>query len=164
IRPGKKASDITPLFLDKEAFQNLIDKLANLFSDQKIDKVACIEGRGFILGSAVAYKLKLCLILIRQQGKLQNEILSATCTDYSGQEKVLEIHKDAILCGDNILIIDDWVETGNTLKTVIQLIQKCQGKVIGIGVFIDDSNENLKEYLRNYNYKFLEKVSQQDNF
>ncbi|MFH0937239.1 MAG: adenine phosphoribosyltransferase [Candidatus Daviesbacteria bacterium] len=158
IRPGKSASDITPLLLEGSVFHSLIDDLVKLFEGQQIDKVACVEGRGFILGSAVAYKLGVGLVPVRQKGKLQNEIISTTFVDYSEKEKELELHLDAITKGDKILIIDDWVETGNTLRAVIKLIEQSQGEVVGVGTLMDDSKDDLKNYLKKYNYKYLEQA------
>ncbi len=85
-------------------------------------------------------------------------------TDYSGKEKELQIHQDAFTKEDKVLIIDDWVETGETIKTAIKLIEKAGGKIIGIGVSIDDSNQDLKFLLEKYNYRFLERTKHGDNF
>lgn len=93
IRPGKGASDITPLLLDKKAFSELIDVFADLFKDKKIDKIACIEGRGFILGSALAYKIKAGIIPLRIGGKLKNKTYSFPFKDYTKQGKARWNHK-----------------------------------------------------------------------
>lgn len=164
VRPGKKASDITPLFANAKAFRELVHRTATLFRDGHIDKVACIEGRGFILGSAVAYKLDVGLIPIRIKGKLQNETHQETFRDYSKEEKTLEIHADAVSNGEKVLIIDDWLETGESVKAAIRLVEKCGGEVIGVGVFIDDSTEDVKKSLKSYDYRYLEIVSPEDNF
>ncbi len=164
LRPGKGATDITPLLSKGDAFHQLIKNISDLFSDQKINKVACIEGRGFILGSAVAYHLHAGVIPIRRKGGLKNKIYSLKYVDYSGKEKSLEMHRDALMAGEKILIIDDWVETGATIKTTVRLIKKCGGNIIGIGVFMDDSNPRVKQSLSKYNYRYLEKVTAQDMF
>lgn len=163
IRPGKTTSDITPLIADSIAFNNLIQDLCNLFQNIQIDKVAGIEAMGFVLGAAVANKLNLGLVLIRKDG-LQNDIFSEKFKDYTGKEKELSIHKDAIKEGEKILIIDDWVETGGAIKTVIGLINKCKGEIVGIGVLMDDSNDEMHSFLQKYNYKYLDKVAPGDNF
>lgn len=164
IRKGNGASDITPLLKDGVAFSTLVNDLSGLFKDLTVDKIACVEGRGFILGSPVAYEMKVGLVPIRTAGKLKNGIYSELFTDYSGKEKSLEIHEDGIKKGDRVLLIDDWVETGATIKTAISLIEKCGGIVIGIGTFMDDSSDNLKSELEKYNYKYIIKVSQEDEF
>ena len=164
LRAGKGASDITPLLSNGVAFLNLIKDLARLFNNVTVDKVAGVEGRGFILGSPVAYEIKVGLIPIRTAGKLKNEVYSEKYIDYSGKEKYLEIHQDAIKPGEKILLIDDWLETGATVKAAIKLIEKCEGIVSGIGVFMDDSSETLREELKKYNYQYIAKVNYNDKF
>ena len=135
-----------------------------MFVSIQIDKVACVEGRGFLLGAPVAYGLKVGLVPIRSLGKLNNKVFSETLIDYSGKEKALEIHEDAINTSEKILLIDDWVETGATIKAAIKLIEKCGGKVVGIGAFMDDTKDDLREELKKYNYQYLEKVVADDKF
>ncbi|MBI4078904.1 MAG: adenine phosphoribosyltransferase [Candidatus Levybacteria bacterium] len=164
IRPGRTASDITPLFANANAFAELVDKLSSFFQEQKVDKVACIEGRGFILGAAVAIKLGAGVIPIRKKGSLQNDTHEETFRDYSGKEKTLEVHKDAILPNESIVIIDDWLETGASVEAAIKLIEQTKGKVVGVGVFMDDSTEQVKKELEKYKYKYVEKTSPKDVF
>lgn len=164
LRPGRGATDVLPIFFDGEVFHQLIDHLVDLFSDISIDKVACIEGKGFILGSAVAYKLNCGLAPIRNTEKIRNDQYTFTITDYSGNEKTFGILKDSVEEGERILVIDDWVETGNTTKAAIHLIESCKGTVVGIGALMDDTKEEIKDFLSKYNYKYLEQVSDKDNF
>ncbi|MFA6250809.1 MAG: purine phosphoribosyltransferase family protein [Candidatus Shapirobacteria bacterium] len=164
LRPGKGATDISPLLGNAVAFVDLINDLIGLFDNLKVDKVACIEGRGFLLGAPVAFGLKAGLVPIRSPGKLKNQIYSETFIDYSGKEKTLEIHQDAISVGERIVIVDDWVETGATIKAAIKLIEKCGGKVVGVAAFMDDSNDELKEELKKYNYNYIEKVRKGDKY
>lgn len=164
VREGKGASDITPLLKDGTAFNEMVTRIAGLFNNVKVDAVAAIEGRGFILGGAVALKMGCGVIPLRYPGKLKNETYSQTFIDYSGKEKKLQIHKDAISNGQNILIVDDWLETGATIKTAIKLVEQCNGKIVGVGIFMDDSSDETKELLSKYNYKFLEQVNSADAF
>jgi len=164
IREGNGASDITPLFKDGPALFNLVSDLNNLFKDLNFDKIACVEGKGFILGSPIAYLRKVGLVQIRSAGKLKNDTFSKSFVDYSKNERILEIHKDAIDKGEKVLIIDDYVETGETIKAAISLIEKCGGEVVGIGSFFDDSSNELKKELEKYNYKYVEKSSKEDKF
>ena len=164
LRPGKWASDITPLLNNGEAFNNLVQDLIKLFEGVEVDKVACVEGRGFLMGAPVAFGLTVGLIPIRAKGKLKNEVYSETYIDYSGKEKILEIHLDAINKGEKVILIDDWVETGATIKAAVKLIEKCGGKVVGVGAFMDDSSDALKKELEKYNYHYLEKVGDEDKF
>ena len=104
------------------------------------------------------------IVLLRKSGKLKNDVYSQSYTDYTGKEQVLEIHKDNLKEGARVLIIDDWVESGGTIKAAISLLKQCKTQVVGIGALVDDSSDALKEELSAYNYKFLEKVEKGDNF
>lgn len=164
IRPGQKASDITPIFLNPAVYMHLINDLFSLFYTQKIDKLAAIEGRGFLLAAPLALKLNIGLALIRTKGKLQNQTYSQTYIDYSKSKKTLEIHCDSIQPAEKVLLIDDWLETGSTVHTAIKLVEKCGGTIVGIGCLIDDSSDETKSKLQKYNYKYLEKVTSSDKF
>lgn len=164
LRPGKGATDITKLLSDNEAFKSLIGDLTEVFADTIIDKVVCIDGWGTLLGAPTAYALGVGLIPIRSPGKLRNEVFSEIYTDYSGKEKTLEIHRDSLKNGERVLLIDDWVETGSTVMTAVKLIEKCGGKVVGIGTFMDDTKPEVHDKLKQYNYKYVAKVESGDNF
>ncbi len=164
LRAGNGASDITPLLANKEAFRALVEALAVKASDLVIDKVVCVEGRGFLIGSPVAFKLNAGLVPVRSPGKLKNETFTETYTDYSGHGKSLQLHIDAVQQDERVLIVDDWVETGATMKATIRLLEKCGAKIIGIIAFMDDTNEELKQELRSYNYRYIETVARDDTF
>lgn len=164
LRPGKGASDPTLLFADQLAFEELIKRLASLFDPNDFDKIICIEGKGFLLGGAVANAMKKGVALVRTRGKLKNETYSVNYSDYSKEEKTLEIQKNSIAEGEKVIIVDDWVETGNTIKAAIELIGKCGGKIVGIGAFMDDSSQELKKEFEQYSYRFLEEVTREDKF
>ncbi len=128
--------DITPLLKNATLFKKAVDALAGEFKGKKIDKVASVESRGFILGSAIAYKLGASFIPVRKKGKLPH------LTYYSEYEleygtDILEMHQDAIEKGDKVLIIDDLLATGGTLGAVINLVKKMGGKIAGIGFLIE---------------------------
>lgn len=164
IRSGISAADITPLLGNTQAFHDVIDALAKWLHDKKITKVICIEGRGFLFGSAVAYKMNLGIIPVRTEGKLQQETYAETYTDYSGKEKILEIHKDNLSASDVVGIIDDWIETGETIFATINLIEKCGAKVGGISVLMDDSTDVVKTKLEKYSYSYILKRIPDDTF
>lgn len=163
IRPGNGATDITPLFENAEAFQELVNRICLQLQDTNVTHIVAVEGRGFILGAAVAYAMKIGFIPIRYPGELKNKTYSETFIDYSGKEKTLQIHTDVLNAHENIAIIDDWIETGATVKATINLVEKCGGVVKAIVAFMDDSNDSLKSYLTKYNYTFLDKVEEGDN-
>ncbi|MDP3789031.1 MAG: adenine phosphoribosyltransferase, partial [Candidatus Omnitrophota bacterium] len=128
--------DITPLLKDARLFKKAVDLLAKQFEDKKIDKVASIESRGFIFGSAVAYKLGASFVPVRKKGKLPHLTYFSEYELEYGKD-VLEMHQDAINKGENVLIIDDLLATGGTLTAAIDLIEKTGGRVAGIGFLIE---------------------------
>jgi len=164
LRPGNGATDTTPLLNDGKAYTRLIDELIGKFEGIRIDKVVCVEGRGFLLGAPVAYGMKAGLVPVRVRGKLKNPVYWETFKDYSGKVRELEIHKDAVKNGERVIVVDDWIETGETVKAAIRLVEKCGGSVVGVGAFMDDSSERLKEELRGYNYMFIDQVNEGDIF
>src|SRR3989344_1006022 len=113
---NSKKGDISPLLADKEAFNRAVQDMLEPFLGEKIDKVAGIEARGFIFAGAIARSLNTGVVMIRKGGKLPCEVLKEVCIDYSGEEKSLEIARDAIKKGERILVVDDWVETGAQSK------------------------------------------------
>src|SRR5258708_15797310 len=125
LRPGKGATDITPLLQNGKAFHSLIEAMATK-TPTKIDLIACTEGRGFILGSSLAYALGIGIIPLRYPGKLKNATFAQSYIDYSGKEKTLEIHQDAVAPHQNVLIVDDWVETGETVMACVRIVENCK--------------------------------------
>jgi len=166
IRPGVGAADISPLLLDGELFQQVIDGLAVAVEGVPVDKVACVEGRGFLLGSAVAYRLGAGLIPLRHAGRLKSAVptVSASFIDYTRTRKQLEMQIDAVVPGERLLVVDDWVETGATVLAALELIQGRGGIVVGISVLIDDTCPALRASLSPYNYHFLAQTAQGDHF
>ncbi|EQD43239.1 Adenine phosphoribosyl transferase [mine drainage metagenome] len=148
-KKGIVFKDITPLLLDSQAFSITIDYLANRVSGRRIDKIAGIEARGFIIGAALAYVLKCAFIPIRKAGKLPYyKISTAYDLEYGHQE--IEVHKDAIKEGDNVLIADDLLATGGTALAALQLVNTLKGNVAGF-VFVTELKDlNGKERLRPY--------------
>ena len=129
--------DFTPLFADPKVFRSLVLDLCRPFRAANINKVACPESIGFILGSAVAAELKLGLIPIRKAGKLPNikrNVARQRFVDYTGESSGFEINKALIAQGDRILLVDDWVETGGQLRGLSKLLEKRGAVVSGISV------------------------------
>ena len=126
--------DITTLIKDSKAFSHSIDKIIDISKKGNFDKVAAIESRGFIFASAVSYKLKKPLIMMRKKNKLPAEKYSVDFKLEYGTA-TLEIHKDSINKGENILIIDDLIATGGTAEAGAKLVEISGGKVAGF-IFI----------------------------
>ena len=128
--------DVTTLFDDPDGFQLAIKQLLAPYLGQKIDKVAGLEARGFILGGAVAYHLGCGFVPIRKQGKLPGSVISQEYTLEYGQA-VLELHEDAIEAGETVLVVDDLLATGGTAEAGVKLIERLGGDVTACAFVID---------------------------
>lgn len=121
--------DITTLLQDAKSYQRMIDLLSHRYVGQHIDKVVGVEARGFIIGSALAYKLGAGIVLVRKPGKLPSEIFSKTYDLEYGTD-TLEIHRDAIKPGERILIADDLLATGGTMSAVVDMVNSMGGEIV----------------------------------
>ena len=128
--------DITPLLKDKVCFHAAIKQLADHYRGKPIDAIVSNEARGFIVGAALAYELGVGFIPVRKKGKLPYKCVNLT---YKKEYEcdTIEIHQDAIVKGENILIIDDLLATGGTVKANIELVEKLGGNVVGLGFLIE---------------------------
>jgi adenine phosphoribosyltransferase len=146
--------DITTLLKDKEAFRYAIDSLYDIAAGYKIDKVAAIESRGYIIASVIAYKLHAGFIPIRKSGKLPAETIKKSYSlEYGVNE--LEIHKDAVASGEKILLIDDLLATGGTAAASAELIESLGGTVEAILFLIELQSLNGRKLLEKYNVHSL---------
>ena len=127
--------DITPLLMDPAAFRSCIDHFASL-TKKKVDSVISIESRGFILGSALAYALGAGFVPIRKEGKLPHKKFK-TSYELEYGEAVVEIHADAVHPGSHVVLIDDVLATGGTMKAAIELVSKFGAEVSGIYFLIE---------------------------
>ena len=128
--------DVTTLFNDPDGFQLAIKQLVAPYLEQKIDKVAGLEARGFILGGAVAYHMGCGFVPIRKQGKLPRSVISQDYKLEYGQA-VLELHEDAIEAGETVLVVDDLLATGGTAEAGVKLIERLGGDVTACAFVID---------------------------
>ena len=135
-REGIVFKDITTVLRDPIAFKNAVDLLANYFEKHKIDYIAGIEARGFIFGSALAYKLGVGFIPIRKPGKLPAKTERVSYQLEYGTDS-LEIHIDAIEPGKRVLIVDDLLATGGTAEAAIKLVKRIGGVIIGIAFVVE---------------------------
>jgi len=135
-REGILFKDITTVLSDKEAFKNCVDLLADYYKRQKIDYIAGIEARGFIFGSALAYKMEVGFIPIRKPGKLPSKTERVSYDLEYGKDS-LEIHTDAVEPGKRVLIVDDLLATGGTAEAAIKLVKKIGGIIVGIAFVVE---------------------------
>lgn len=135
-KPGIMFRDITTLIKDKDAYQQVIDDFYEVFKNDKIDYVAAIESRGYLVGAPLAYKLGAGLIIIRKPGKLPADVEKVEYALEYGTD-ALEIHKDAIEKGKRVLIIDDLLATGGTIGAACQLVEKVGGEIVSIAFMIE---------------------------
>ena len=135
-KPGIMFRDITTLLKDPVGFRITIEEIVNRYSGRKIDKVAGIESRGFIVGAPVAYSLGVGFVPIRKKGKLPAETVGHDYELEYGRDRV-EIHVDAIRPGDQVLLLDDLIATGGTAEAASKLIEKMGGTVVECCFVID---------------------------
>jgi adenine phosphoribosyltransferase len=128
--------DISTLLKNKEAFKHSIDELAKEFQAKGIEYVVGVEARGFIFGSALAYKLGVGFIPVRKKGKLPYKTNSVTYQLEYGSD-TLEIHEDAIPANAKVLVMDDLLATGGTVKAVIDLLKQQQANIVAVAFIVE---------------------------
>jgi adenine phosphoribosyltransferase len=146
---GIQFKDITTLLKNGELLAQAVDQMYDPFRELEINKIVGIEARGFIFGSALAYKLNLGFIPIRKPGKLPAEVEKEEYNLEYGQDSV-EMHRDAIEEGEKILIVDDLLATGGTAAATVRLIEKLGGEVVGLSFLIELTELKARSLLKNY--------------
>ena len=144
--------DITTLIKDKDAFKNCIDQMSQTIIKLNCDKIAAIESRGFIFASPLSYNLSKPNILMRKKNKLPAEKYSVDFELEYGKA-TLEIHKDSIQTGEQIVIIDDLIATGGTAEAAAKLVEKSGGQVLGFVFAINLFDLGGKKLLEEKGYK-----------
>ena len=128
--------DITTLLGNARAFRRAIDELVQPWAGTKIDKVAGMEARGFILGGAVAHQLSAGFVPIRKKGKLPHAVVSIAYSLEYGLDE-MEVHQDAVTPGERVILIDDLIATGGTAEGAVKLLQKIGAEVAAACFVID---------------------------
>jgi adenine phosphoribosyltransferase len=135
-KPGIMFRDITTLLGNARAFRTVVDQLVQPWAGIRIDKVAGIEARGFILGGAVAHQLSVGFVPVRKKGKLPWRTVAQDYQLEYGTD-TMEVHEDAFEAGENVLIIDDLIATGGTAFAAVKLIEKLDAKTAGASFVVD---------------------------
>lgn len=142
--------DITSILQDPDGLKLAIDKMQTCLNDMDIDVIVGTESRGFIFGVPIAYNLKKSFVPIRKKGKLPCETISMDY-DLEYGKATLEIHKDAVLPGQKVALIDDLLATGGTLQASVKLIERLGGKVAVIVTLLELAGLCGREKLKGYN-------------
>jgi adenine phosphoribosyltransferase len=135
-KPGILFRDITTLLGDARAFRRAVDELVQPFAGLKIDKVAGIEARGFILGGAVAHQLSAGFVPMRKRGKLPHATRSVEYALEYGTD-VMEMHIDAVAQGERVILVDDLIATGGTALAAADLLEQAGAAIVGATFVID---------------------------
>ncbi|MFB6088560.1 MAG: adenine phosphoribosyltransferase [Candidatus Aenigmatarchaeota archaeon] len=139
--------DITTLLKDKDAFQHAIDGMSRRFKNEDVDVIAGIESRGFIVGGALAYKMNKGFIPFRKPNKLPRETISHEYEKEYGSD-IIEVHRDDIKEGQNVLIVDDLVATAGTAEAAIELVEKTGANIVGLVFIVSQPVEGFEDNLR----------------
>ena len=128
--------DVTTLFADPRGFRMAVDQMLHPYMGLEIDKVVGLEARGFILGGAIAHQLAKGFVPVRKKGKLPGTTISQ---DYKLEygEAIVEIHDDALLPGEKVLVVDDLLATGGTASAGIKLIKRLGGEIVSCAFIVD---------------------------
>jgi adenine phosphoribosyltransferase len=135
-RPGVQFRDITTLLQDPVGLRITVERLIAPFEERRVDKVAGIEARGFILGGAVALGLGAGFVPVRKHGKLPWQTIGEDYALEYGNDRV-EIHVDALLEGEQVLLVDDLIATGGTAEAAIRVIERSRAQVVGCAFVVD---------------------------
>jgi adenine phosphoribosyltransferase len=135
-KPGILFRDITTMLGDARAFRRAVDELVHPYAGTRVDKIAGIEARGFILGGAIAHQLSAGFVPIRKKGKLPHDTVRiAYSLEYGVDE--MEMHRDAIVPGEKVILVDDLIATGGTAEAATKLLQQMGANVVAACFVID---------------------------
>ena len=156
-KEGINFKDITPIMLDSVLSNDMLDQLYDTYKNQNIEAVAGIESRGFLFGYPLAMRLGVPFILIRKKGKLPYDKISHDY-DLEYGSATIEIHTDALLKGQRVLIHDDLLATGGSAEAAGNLINKCGAEVVGFNFLVSLDFLNGEEKLRTFSDNIINLV------
>ncbi len=135
-KQGIMFRDITPLLQDVQVFDKIIAALSQQYRDNQVDTIIAAEARGYIFGGALARQLGAGFIPVRKSGKLPRQTISATYELEYGSDTLM-MHRDALRPGERVLLFDDLLATGGTMRACLDLVEQLQGEVIGCAFVIE---------------------------
>jgi adenine phosphoribosyltransferase len=135
-KPGIGFKDLMPLFADGVAFHRVVDGIVEHYGRDSFDVVAGVEARGFVVAAAIAYATGTGVVPVRKAGKLPRKALAATYELEYG-EATLEVHEDAFIAGQRVLVVDDVLATGGTAGAALDLVERAGGTVAGFTVLME---------------------------
>uniref|UniRef100_UPI0037E7819B adenine phosphoribosyltransferase isoform X1 n=1 Tax=Semicossyphus pulcher TaxID=241346 RepID=UPI0037E7819B len=157
IAPNTKGAtfawlDPSRLYCNSKALADCVKDLISPFLNDTIDLVAGIDAMGFILGASVATTLEKGFLAVRKAGHLCVATENQNYTDYTGREKTMEVRMDVLRPGMRVLLVDQWIETGGTMKAAIQLVEKFGATVVGVAAVAIENTEGGKWIKENYKF------------
>lgn len=153
-KPGINFYDITTLLQDPAGFTLALEAMEEFARSKHADKILAVESRGFLFGAALADRLEAGLALARKKGKLPYKTVSVEYALEYGKDS-LEVHEDAVVKGERVLIVDDLIATGGTLQAVCKMVEQLSAEVVGISAVIDLSFLPWREKLAAYDVNCL---------
>jgi adenine phosphoribosyltransferase len=145
-KKGIVFKDISPLLAEPKAFAYVVDNIAKKYNTQSVDKIVGLDARGFIFGAAVAYKMGVPFIMVRKPGKLPDQCISVDYQLEYGQN-TFEMHENSISKNERVLIVDDLLATGGSVKAVSQLIKELGAKIVALECVIELGFLNARQDL-----------------
>ena len=142
--------DPTSIYINGEAFTQLLDDLTAELEGVECDVVAGLDAMGFVLGAAIATRISVGLLPIRKAGKLCVDTDAVSFTNYSGRTQDMEMRKPAFASGTRVLLVDQWIETGGTMDGAMRLVEKQGGIVTGLVAIAMESNEKTDGYRKRF--------------
>lgn len=153
-KPGIQFKDITTILKDPAALAYCIDSLYEVYKDQRISKVVGIESRGFILGTALAYRLGAGFVPVRKPGKLPAGVIRQEYQLEYGTDAI-EIHRDAVSPGERVLMHDDVLATGGTMQAACSLVRQLGAEIVGLSFIVELSFLEPRKKLSGYHIHSL---------
>jgi adenine phosphoribosyltransferase len=153
-KPGIIFKDITTLLKEPAAFRRVIELFVERYSGERLDAVAAVESRGFIFGAPLAYELGVAFVPVRKLGKLPAETIDEEYALEYGTATI-ELHRDAIAPGARVLVVDDLLATGGTIRATCNLVEKSGGVVVGLAFLVELTFLSGRSRLAGYNINAL---------